>query len=161
MKGVPAAVLAGAFFSAVLVACGSSSTPANTTAGGSAAPGQSCHAQYEAWKHGAAGGEIASLKSALRALQAAGQAQDLLKLRDGIQAAGRTASRLAANPPPRCADPHGYYGQLFAKITAAADNLKAASGLGAFILAAVPLKAVPAIEQKLTAELNHTVGVKR
>jgi hypothetical protein len=141
---------------ALLAACGSGTS---TASGG--APAASCHTQYEAWKHGPASGAIATFKSTLRAIQSAGQAQDMLKLGTALKAAGRAASQLAATPPPRCADPHGYYGQMLAKITAAGDNMKAASGLSAFILAEVPLKAVPAIEKKLTAELNQTVGVKR
>jgi hypothetical protein len=146
-----------------LAACGSQASGAGTadSAGSPAAAPPSCHTQYEAWKHGAASSEIATFKSAIRAIASAGDAQDMLKLRAALRRAGAAATRLAATPPPRCSDPKGYFSQMLAKVTAAGDNTKAGSGLGALILAEVPLKTVPAIEKKLTAELNQTVGVKR
>jgi hypothetical protein len=60
----------------------------------------------------------------------------------------------------RCADPHGYFAQILARVTAAGDNAASASGLSALLLAAVPLQGVPTLEKKLTAELNRTVGLK-
>ena len=64
-------------------------------------------------------------------------------------------------PMPQCADPHGYWSQLLARVTAAGDNAASASGLSALLLAAVPLQGVPKIEKRLTTELNRTVGKKR
>src|SRR6266516_3297138 len=139
-----------------VTACGwaATSTPA-------AAPSPSCHQQYEAWKHGVVGGEFAALRSGFSAVVAAVRNQDVPKLTAALKQAGAAASRLSATPPPRCADPKGYYGQMLAKVTAAAGSAKAASGLSALIVAAAPLKTVPGIEKKLKAELDETVGVKR
>ena len=83
------------------------------------------------------------------------------KLTDALNQAGTAASRLSAAPPPHCADPKGYYGQMLAKVTAAGDGAKAASGLSALITAAARLKAEPGIERKLKAELDQTVGESR
>jgi hypothetical protein len=53
-----------------------------------------------------------------------------------LKQAGAAARWLSATPPPRCADPKGYYGQMLATATAAADSAKAATRLSALILAA-------------------------
>jgi hypothetical protein len=50
---------------------------------------------------------------------------------------------------------------MLGKATAAADNAKTATGLSALILAAGQLQTVPGIENKLKAQLDNTVGVKR
>lgn len=148
---LPAALLAG---------CSAAPPVTGTQAAGTAAA-PSCHAQYETWKHGTASAAITRLKFSLRGVQAAGNAGDMLRLRAALEKTGRAAKHLAATPPPRCADPRGYYGQMLAKIRAAGDNAKAAGGLGGIILAEAPLKAVPAAEKKLNAELDGTVGKKR
>jgi hypothetical protein len=87
--------------------------------------------------------------------------QDVPKLSAALNQAGTAARRLSDTPPPRCADPKGYYGQMLAKVTAAADDAKAAGGLSALITAAGRLKTVPGIERKLKAELDQTVGASR
>ncbi|HEV8278972.1 MAG TPA: hypothetical protein VGQ26_25205 [Streptosporangiaceae bacterium] len=152
-----AAIAAAALAAGVCVtACGwaATSMPA-------AAPSPSCHQQYEAWKHGVVGGEFAALRSAFTAVVAAVNSQDVPKLSAALNQAGTAARRLSATPPPRCADPKGYYGQMLAKVTAAADDAKAAGGLSALITAAGRLKTVPGIERKLKAELDQTVGASR
>lgn len=60
------------------------------------------------------------------------------------------------DPAPACADPHGYWRQILARIKAAGDNAGTASGLTGLILAEAPLKAIPALEKKLDAELKRT-----
>jgi hypothetical protein len=125
------------------------------------APPPSCHQQYEAWKHGVVGGEFAVFRSAFRAVAWAAHHQDAPKLAAALKQAGAAARWLSATPPPRCADPKGYYAQMLAKATAAADSAKASTGLSALILAADQMTTVPGIEKKLKAELDNTVGVKR
>jgi len=152
-----AAIAAAALAAGLCVtACGwsAASSPA-------ARPSPSCHQQYEAWKHGVVGGEFAALRSAFSAVVAAVHSQDVPKLTDALNQAGTAASRLSAAPPPHCADPKGYYGQMLAKVTAAGDGAKAASGLSALITAAARMKAEPGIERKLKAELDQTVGESR
>jgi hypothetical protein len=158
MKGMPAAALAAAV-SAVLVACGSSSTPANTTAGGSAAPGQSCHAQFEGWKHGPARTAGKAFVAQFKAVRDAGNGQDIPRTVAALKAAGRGAAALEAYPMPKCADPHGYWKQLLTRIRSAADNASTGNGLGALLLAIGPLRAVPGILQNLSAELKQNAGV--
>jgi len=143
----------------MLTGCG---TVAHVTgAAGPAASPPSCHAQYETWKHGPAKAAADRLKTALRKVQAAGSAGDMLRIRSALEKTGRAAKHLAATPPPRCADPKGYYGQFLTRIRAAGDNARTAGGLAGIILAEAPLKAVPGIEKKLDAELDATVGKKR
>ena len=145
-----AAIAAAALAAGLCVtACGwsAASTPA-------AKPSPSCHQQYEAWKHGVVGGEFAALRSAFSAVVAAVHSQDVPKLTDALNQAGTAASRLSAAPK-------GYHGQMLAKVTAAGDGAKAASGLSALITAAARLKAEPGIERKLKAELDQTVGESR
>jgi hypothetical protein len=62
---------------------------------------------------------------------------------------------------PHCADPHGYWPQMLTHIRAAADNAGSGSGLGALMLAMVPLKQIPGLESKLGTELHHTLGVSK
>jgi hypothetical protein len=133
----------------------------NTAASPAAELPPTCHQQYEAWKHGVVGGEFAVFRSALKAVNRAARHQDAPKLAAALKQAGAAARWLLATPPPRCADPKGYYGQMFAEATAAAGSARASTGLSALILAADQLKTVPGIEKKLKAELDNTVGVKR
>jgi hypothetical protein len=158
MKRMSAAALAAAV-SAVLVACGGNSTPANTTAGESAAPGQSCHAQFEAWKHGPARTAGKAFVAQFKAVRDAGNAQDIPRTVAALKAAGRGAQALEAYPMPKCADPHGYWKQLLTRIRSAADNASTGNGLGALLLAIGPLKSVPGILRNLTAELKQNAGV--
>jgi hypothetical protein len=150
------AVIAAAALAAALSLTACWSATATRTA---ASP--TCHQQYEAWKHGVVGGGFAALRSAFTAVASARDSQDVPKLTAALKQAGAAASQLSATPPPRCADPKGYYGQMLAKVTTAAGDAKAASGLSALIAAAVPLRAVPGIEKKLKAELDKTVGASR
>jgi hypothetical protein len=143
-----------------LSACDLAATVMQPAASPAPAP-PSCHQQYEAWKHGVVGGGFAAFRSAFGAVAWAAHHQDAPKLAAALKQAGAAARWLSATPPPRCADPQGYYGQILATATAAADSAKAATGLSALILAADRLKTVPGIENKLKAELDKTVGVKR
>jgi hypothetical protein len=157
LAAVASAVLAAGLS---LSACDLAATlmqPAASPAG----PPPTCHQQYEAWKHGVVGGEFAVFRSAYRAVIWAAHNKDAPKLAAALKQAGEAARWLSATPPPRCADPKGYYGQMLAKATAAADSAKASTRLSALILAAGRLKTVAGIEKKLKAELDKTVGVKR
>jgi hypothetical protein len=142
----------------LITGCGSAS-PATTAAHGSASSSPpSCHQQYETWKHGPAKAAAGKLVAALKRVQSAGSAEDITAMDGALKAGGSAATALAAMPIPRCADPAGYYSQMLTRITAAGDNAKTSSGLAAMMLAMVPLKSVPGIEKKLSAELARTVG---
>ena len=144
-----------------LSACDLAATIMQPAASPAAAPPPTCHQQYEAWKHGVVGGEFAVFRSALKAVNRAARHQDAPKLAAALKQAGAAARWLSATPPPHCADPKRYYGQMLAKATAAADSAKASTRPSALILAADQLKMVPGIEKRLKAELDNTVGVKR
>jgi hypothetical protein len=158
LAAVASAVLAAAL---ALSACDRAATFMQPAASPAAALAPTCHQQYEAWKHGVVGGEFAAFRSAFRAVAWAAHHQDAPRLAAALKQAAAAARWLSAPPPPRCADRKGYYAQMLAKATAAADGAKASTGLSALILAAGRLKTVPGIEKKLKAELDNTVGVKR
>ena len=111
------AVVASAVLAAglSLSACDLAATITQTAASPAAAPPPSCHQQYEAWKHGVVGGEFAAFRSALRAVAWAAHHQDAPELAAALKQAA--ARWLSATPPPRCAGPQGYYGQMLATAT--------------------------------------------
>jgi len=156
MKRVPA-ILAAAV-SVVLVACGSSAQTGGIAAAGST-PAQSCHAQYETWKHGPARTAALALVAQFRAMKAAVDAGDIPRTVAALKAAGPRARAAEAYPMPKCADPHGYWRQLLVRIQAGADNAGTGSGLGALLLAKIPLQQVNGISRKLDAELKQNIGV--
>ena len=148
----------GLFVIATAAACGTHpapSAPASATpaaaATHSAAAAPSCKQQYHAWRYGAAGKK---LKADLRAVESAGDTVDIPVMLAALKTAGADAAVMT--PAPACADPHGYWKQILARIKAAGDNAGTASGLTGLILAEAPLKAVPALEKKLDAELKRT-----
>jgi hypothetical protein len=147
---------------ALLAACGSQGTTTGTAAAVDAsAPAQSCHAQFEAWRNGAARPAGKAVAAKFRAVQAAGSAADIPRLVNALKAAGHGVTALQAYPMPRCADPHGYWPAILTRIRSAADNAGTGSGLGALMLAMVPLKQIPALERKLSAELKRAVGASK
>ena len=81
-------------------------------------------------------------------------------LASALRKAGKPAATAARFPMPKCADPKGYWEQLITRVRAASDNARTARGLGAILLALVPLKGEPGIERKLAAELKRTTGKK-
>jgi hypothetical protein len=105
--------------------------------------------------------EFAVFRSALKAVNRAARHQDAPKLAAALKQVGRRRAGCRPTPPPHCADPKRYYGQMLAKATAAADSAKASTRPSALILAADQLKMVPGIEKRLKAEPDNTVGVKR
>jgi hypothetical protein len=119
-----------------------------------------CPQQYQAWKTGPAksGGE--KVVADAKAISAAGKSVDIAEMDSSLKTLGADASALEAYPMPACADPGGYWKQYLGAMKAAGDNAGTASGLGGLILAEAPLKQVPAIQSKLTAELAKTAGVK-
>jgi hypothetical protein len=126
----PAAIASAVLAAALsLSACDLAATFMQTAASPAAAP-PTCHQQYAAWKHGVVGGGFAAFRSALRAVAWAAH-HDASKLAAALIQAGAAARWLSATPPLRCADPQGYYGQMLAKATAAADSAKAATELSA------------------------------
>ncbi|MGH3171342.1 MAG: hypothetical protein ACRDN0_36460 [Trebonia sp.] len=66
------------------------------------------------------------------------------------------AAVLRRYPMPACADPHGYWKAVLARIKAAGDNAGTNSGLFGLLVAEAPLRGVPALENKLDAELKKT-----
>jgi hypothetical protein len=152
---------AAAALALALAACTSSTTTATggpATAAASA-PRAACHAQYEAWKHGPARAAGKALVTQLRAVQAAASAQDIPRLRAALKRVGSAAAASASHPMPLCADPHGYWPAILTRLRSAADNAGSAQGLSAVLLAILPLREVPALESKLSAELKQTTGV--
>jgi hypothetical protein len=119
-----------------------------------------CSQQYRAWKTGPARPVARKFDAALRRFTVAANADDIPLMIARLRKVGPLAARLAAYPMPRCADPAGDYGQLLTRLQAAADNVRSASGISAIMLANVPLKAVPGIERRLSAELRRDAGVK-
>ena len=146
----------GLFVITTVAACGAAhpgtAAPAAATAAAthSAAAAPSCEQQYKAWKNGT------KLKAESKALQAAGDTEDIPALLSALKAVGKTAARLEAYPVPACADPHGYWNKILARIKAAGDNAGADTGLTGLLLAEAPLKAVQGLEKKLDAELKRT-----
>jgi len=153
VKTITAATAVAVALAAALTACSRSPGTSTTSAGSPT----SCRAQYETWKHGAA---PSALKGDLKAIGSAGNARDILKLESALKAAGKDASTVKADPPPRCADPKGYYEQILAGITAAADNVRSASGLSGLMLAVAPLKNIAVIGPKLE-KFRKTFARKR
>ena len=137
---------------------GTAAAPAAATAAAthSAAAAPSCEQQYKAWKNGAAKPLGTKLKAESKALQAAGDTEDIPALLSALKAVGKTAAWLEAYPVPACADPHGYWNKILARIKAAGDNAGADTGLTGLLLAEAPLKAVPGLEKKLDGELKRT-----
>lgn len=136
------------------------SRPAYALAGhgtGSAGAAQplTCKQRYDAWKTGPARSQAEQLTADLKKVSAAGSAEDIRALTSTLKTAGADATTLEQNPMPACADPGGYWEQMLARIKAAGDNAGSASGLGGILLAEAPLKQVPGLEQKLSAELKQ------
>ena len=125
------------------------------TGGASAAKPLTCKQRYEAWKSGPAGAPGKQLEADLSKVSAAASAEDITVLTSALKTAGADATALEQYPMPACADPRGYWVQMLARIKASGDNAASASGLSALILAEVPLKEVPGLEAKLTAELKR------
>jgi hypothetical protein len=63
-----------------------------------------------------------------------------------------------AHPVPKCADPAGYWAQIFDHVKAAGDKARSSSGMAGLVLAEAPFKAIPRLERKLDAELRRTTG---
>ena len=125
------------------------------TGSAAAAKPLTCKQQYDAWKTGPARAQGKQLVADLSKVSAAGSAEDITALTSALKTAGADATALEQYPMPACADPGGYWGQMLARIKASGDNAASASGLSALILAEVPLKEVPGLEAKLTAELKR------
>ncbi|SRR6266851_208390 len=139
----------------ILTACGHAAAP---VIGRTATP-STCRQQYETWKHGPALAAANQLKAALARVEAAALAQDVPRMVAAFRGLRPAATALASHPPPRCADPAGYYALVIARIRAAADNAGAGTSQGSpFLLALKPLRGLPAIEAKLGAELKRTTG---
>lgn len=113
-----------------------------------------CSQQYAKWKTGPAQAEGKKMEAALSTVQHAND--DIVTINTGLKEAGADATQLEAYPMPACADPADYWKQTLADIKASGDNAGSATGLAALIAAEVPLKNVPALETKLTAELKTT-----
>jgi hypothetical protein len=95
------------------------------------------------------------LDADLSKISVAGDVEDITALTSALKTAGADAAALEQYPMPACADSGGYWEQELARIKAAGDNAGSASGLGGILLAEAPLKQVPGLQQKLTAELKQ------
>ena len=152
---VPSRLAAITAAAIILAAC---SHPAVPVIGRTALP-PTCRQQYETWKHGpAANAAKDSLERRLAAVRAAARAQDLPLMLAAFRKLRPAVVAMASYPIPRCADPAGYWALLLARIRAAADNAGTGTSLGALLLALEPLRSLPAIEAKLSAELKRTTG---
>lgn len=159
MRKIPAALAATVLLA--IAACGSQSPTTPTTAPAAAASSPpSCRQQYLTWKYGPAKALADKMEATLNALQSASSAENIPQTTADFEAAAKDASALIAMPPPHCADPAGYYGQMLSRVVAAGDNAKSATGLASLMLAEVPLKGFTSIESKLSAEMARTVGAE-
>jgi hypothetical protein len=150
--------LAAAAAIALLGVAGCSATNGSTSTTAAQRAPLTCKQQYQAWRTGPANPGGRKLQADAAALGSADD--DIPVMASDLKTIGADAAALEAYPMPQCADPAGYWTQYLAAVKAAGDNAGSASGLGALLLAAVPLKQVPAIQSKLNAELEKTVGVK-
>jgi hypothetical protein len=125
----------------------------STLTGAKAKP-LTCRQQYAKWKTGPALAEGKKLTAALNSVQHAND--DIVTIDNGMKQAGAAAGQLEAYPMPTCADPGGYWKQTLADVKASGDNAGSTSGLAGLLAAELPLKGVPALETKLTAELKTT-----
>lgn len=135
-----------------------SSRAASAAAAAPSTKPPTCRQQYEKWKNGPAKAKVPALTSALKNVQTQASNEDLPGLSKALEAAGRAAQALASQSPPHCADPKGYFVTLLDRIKAAGDNAGTSRGLSALLLAEAPLKSIPGLEKKLSAELDKTVG---
>ncbi len=155
-------ILAATAVATAVAGCGlhtsapaAAASPAATgPAAQAAAP--SCKQQYSTWKQGPARPQAKQLTTALQAVQTAAGTEDVPVMTAALKTAGAAAARLDQYPIPACADPHGYWNAVLARIHAAGDNAASASGLSALILAEAPLQEVSGLESKLKAELKYT-----
>lgn len=150
----------GLFVITTAVACGGAhpatgAAPVSATAAAthSATAAPSCKQQYHDWRYSPAGKK---LKADLGAVQSAVDTQDIPAMLATLKTAGADAAAMPS--APACADPHGYWKKILARLKAAGDNAGAASGLTGLILAEAPLKAIPGLEKKLNAELKRTTS---
>jgi len=113
-----------------------------------------CKQRYDAWKTGSAKTiETTKLDPALKAVESAGNSEDITALQSALEAVGSAAVTLQAVPMPSCADPAGYWPQILAILKAAGDNARSSTGLAAILLAEAPLKKFNGLSDKLAAEL--------
>ena len=121
------ALAAGVAAAGLLVAgCGGGSAPPAHTA---AAKPKTCAQQYSAWRNGQHAAKFTAFTAALKSVTEQANAEDFPGITAALEKAGKIAGELAATPPPKCADPAGYFGKMLARVEAAGDNARAASGL--------------------------------
>ena len=125
----------------VLAGCGQGSNPA--PAASATAATLACRHSYQGWKSGPARTPLNQLLSALKDLQAAGSAKNIPAVTAAVRKAGRAAARLASFAVPACADPHGYFAAILARVRAAAARAGTTKGLSALVRALAPLTGVP------------------
>lgn len=115
----------------VLVGCGG--PPAHVTK-------QDCKTQYTAWQTGPARPVALGLVDKLNNMD--------------FKGAVPGAQKLESMPMPTCADPHGYWNQLLARVVAIGNNSD--TGLGYIMMQA---QEISTLSDKLHAELKHNAGV--
>jgi hypothetical protein len=137
-----------------VTACGSGGSPA---AAPSAAPAPSCLQQYRSWNAGPSHAAGEELVAALNELQAASATANIAITSGALRQAGTAAQTLARYPIPKCADPKGYWRAVLVQVQAAAHRAGTSNGQGTLAAAAGALKAMPALDRELAAELKHTL----
>lgn len=150
----PLALAAAAGAALVLAACSQSHTTAmpskHANVSHQAVALVNCPLKYNAWKHGPA----KRLLAALDTVESASSSGDTPALTAALKKAGPAVASAARYPIPACADPKGYWTALLMHVNAAA-SARSTSGSASITPA---LRAVPAIEHKLRAELKTTTG---
>jgi hypothetical protein len=152
--------LAAAAAGALLGVAGCSALTTSAIAGtGAPQPAPlTCKQQYQAWRTGPANAGGRKLDADAAAIGRADD--DIPAMASDLKIVGTDAASILAYPMPKCADPAGYWPQCLNLMKAAGDNAGAASGLAALILAEVPLRQLPGIQAKLSAELKKTADVE-
>lgn len=146
---------------AALVTVAGCGLPGSHPAVNTAATPQACRQQYETWKHGPAAAGLTAFTAALQAVQQKRAVKDMPGVGLALRRSGKAAAALAAVPPPRCADPRGYYARMFAWARSAALLARPGPGTWGVRAALVPLKGVQRVGRELGRELDRTVGPGR
>lgn len=135
-----------------VTACGSGggSAPA-------APPLPSCLQQYRSWNSGPSHAAGEELVAALNEVQAASSTANIAITGGALRQAAAAARTLAHYPIPRCADPNGYWRAVLVQVQAAAQRARTPNGPGTLAAAAGELKAMPALDRELAAELKRTL----
>lgn len=169
MPRPPRSTIAALALLAVLAAtgCGSFNTTLNHLVDPTPSPHPTpnCHTLFERWNHPTDLKKIlryqrlqARIDGADAEIDSAVAADNLAGVLQGIRRVGHALYSIPRMP--YCADPHGYFARMIAKINAAGDNSRSANSVEGLLPALAPLRRVPILIRKLSRELKQTAGVK-